>query len=150
MTDELECFRRAALVGSNDFVIRNDHVLFMDMEIHAHRLPAIENDAEDNARVNRYAGAVCSLFFMQPHLQTLERRLEWAGRARNFARKYGSISIDESTGTARPMIIPLEGKQFEIVCGNVRAKVHVERVYMRGKSFVIELESEPHNLPARI
>lgn len=98
MNEEITCFIRAAELGCPDFRLykTGKPVAFYDCEMHTWALPSTEMDAKQNARINRYAAAVCCEFWHQlwskypedaDHLSDDCQNM--ISEARNFGRKYG-------------------------------------------------------------
>lgn len=104
MSDELECFRRAAELGCTDFVLlKHDH----GIDVFFYLIEAVQSESCLQAelpstnefigkRLNRYAAAVCAEWWYR---QTLEHGHKGFGvwnhcnrmmeEARSFGLKYG-------------------------------------------------------------
>ena len=91
MSDELECFRKAAELGCPDFYNSGKDMMFRGTTQYAYLLPCVTEGNFTDKKINRYAAAVCACWwrengvrFTHPHMPLI-----MSEQARAFGKKYG-------------------------------------------------------------
>ncbi len=104
MSDELECFRRAAELGCPDFYDTGNRVMFRGTTQYSYALPCVTEGEFTDRKINRYAAAVCEIWWSErvnnilaaaywnetdSQIQAVDEGEEMIDLARAFGRKYG-------------------------------------------------------------
>jgi hypothetical protein len=98
MTDELECFRKAAELGCKDFYNSGKDMMFRGTTQYSYLLPCVTEGSFTDNKINRYAAAVCAEFWNEqtmklPHMcnfKLWEHCMKMQKAARAFGEKYGT------------------------------------------------------------
>jgi hypothetical protein len=101
VSDELECFRKAAELGCIDFKIVTGLVHFYTPRTNSYALPAgtfgeLSGDSIMYRRINRYAAAVCAAWWQERFDSAVSKTssedsacVRMRDAARAFGKKYG-------------------------------------------------------------